>query len=42
MLDEAGAVPEVEVEEEPEAEAEEIIDEFRDFIDQVNPEDFGS
>jgi bifunctional DNase/RNase len=40
VLDEAGAVPEVE--EEPEAEEEEIIDEFRDFIDQVKPEDFGS
>lgn len=26
---------------EPEEEAEEIIDEFREFIDQVNPEDFG-
>ena len=26
---------------EPEEEAEEIIDEFRDFIDHVNPEDFG-
>ena len=40
VLDEAGAVPEAE--EEPEAEEDEIIDEFRDFIDQVNPEDFGS
>lgn len=40
VLDEAGAVPEVE--EEPEGEEDEIIDEFRDFIDQVNPEDFGS
>jgi len=27
---------------EPEEQAEEIIDEFREFIDQVNPEDFGS
>jgi hypothetical protein len=25
---------------EPEEEAAEIIDEFRDFIDHVNPEDF--
>ncbi len=40
VLDEAGAIPEAE--EEPEAEEDEIIDEFRDFIDQVNPEDFGS
>jgi hypothetical protein len=33
-------VPEVVEPEEDEA-ADEIIDEFRDFIDQVNPEDFG-
>ena len=26
---------------EPEDEAEEIIDEFKDFIEHVNPEDFG-
>lgn len=38
VLDEAGAVPDVE----PEPVEDEIIDEFRDFIDQVNPEDFGS
>lgn len=30
-----------EAEAEPEEQAEEIIDEFRDFIEQVNPEDFG-
>lgn len=37
LLDEVGQEPAVEAEEE---EAEEIIDEFRDFIDHVNPEDF--
>ena len=41
VLDEAGSVPQDEDQEE-EVEEEEIIDEFRDFIDQVNPEDFGS
>lgn len=38
LLDEVGQVPEPE----PEDEAEEIIDEFKDFIEHVNPEDFGS
>lgn len=38
VLDEAATVPVVE----EEVEEDEIIDEFRDFIDQVNPEDFGS
>lgn len=37
LLDEVGQEPPAE----PEEEAEEIIDEFRDFIDHVNPEDFG-
>lgn len=37
LLDLVGQDPTVE----PEEEAEEIIDEFRDFIDHVNPEDFG-
>lgn len=41
VLDEAATVPEVDDAAE-EVEEEEIIDEFRDFIDQVNPEDFGS
>lgn len=39
VLDEAATVPVVE---ETEEEAAEIIDEFRDFIDQVKPEDFGA
>lgn len=39
VLDEAATVPEVE--EADAGDADEIIDEFRDFIDQVNPEDFG-
>ena len=37
VLDAAGRVP---AEEEPEAE--EIIDEFHDFLENVNPEDFGA
>lgn len=36
LLDEVGQEPPPE----PEEEAEEILDEFRDFIDSVNPEDF--
>ena len=36
LLDEVGQEPTPE----PEEEAEEIIDEFRDFIEHVNPEDF--
>ncbi len=36
LLDEVGQEPPAE----PEEEAEEIIDEFRDFIERVNPEDF--
>jgi hypothetical protein len=38
VLDEAAAPP-VEPESDPE-EQEEIVDQFRDFIDQVNPDDF--
>jgi uncharacterized protein len=37
LLDEVGQEPTPE----PEEEAEEIIDEFRDFIEHVNPDDFG-
>jgi bifunctional DNase/RNase len=37
LLDEVGQLPAPE----PEDEAEEIIDEFKDFIEHVNPEDFG-
>ena len=37
LLDEVGAGAGAD---EPEEEAEEIIDEFRDFIEHVNPEDF--
>ena len=39
VLDEAAA-PQVEAEAEEEQQ-EEIVDQFREFIDQVNPEDFG-
>jgi hypothetical protein len=42
VLDEAATAPEVVEAEDEEEAADEIIDEFRDFIDQVNPEDFGS
>ena len=38
LLDEVGQIPEPE----PEEEAEEIIDEFKDFIESVSPEDFAS
>ena len=38
LLDEVGQPPIVE----PEEEAEEIIDEFKDFIESVNPDDFAS
>jgi uncharacterized protein len=38
LLDLAGQVPPAE----PEEEAEEIIDEFKDFLDTVSPEDFQS
>jgi bifunctional DNase/RNase len=38
LLDEAGQLPEPE----PEEEAEEIIDEFKSFIDSVSPDDFAS
>lgn len=37
LLDEVGQLPAPE----PEDDAEEIIDEFKDFIEHVNPEDFG-
>jgi bifunctional DNase/RNase len=39
LIDEVGQEPPSEVEDE--AEAEEIIDEFKDFIENVSPEDFG-
>ncbi len=38
LLDEVGQVPEAD----PEPEAEEIIDEFKDFIENVSPDDFAS
>ena len=38
LIDEVGQEPPPE----PEDEAEEIIDEFKDFIENVSPEDFGS
>jgi bifunctional DNase/RNase len=38
LLDEVGQEPP----DEPEDDAEEIIDEFKDFIENVNPEDFGA
>jgi len=40
VLDEAAA-PQVEAEVEEEQQ-EEIVDQFREFIDQVNPDDFAS
>jgi hypothetical protein len=41
LLDEAGYVEEPEREDEPE-DSEEMVEEFRQFIDQVSPEDFAS
>ena len=41
VLDEAGYVEEPEREDEPE-DSEEMVEEFRQFIDQVSPEDFAS
>jgi bifunctional DNase/RNase len=38
LLDEVGQVPEPQ----PEEQAEEIIDEFKDFIDNVSPDDFAT
>jgi bifunctional DNase/RNase len=38
LIDEVGQVPEPE----PEDEAEEIIDEFKDFIENVSPDDFAT
>jgi uncharacterized protein len=40
VLDEAGQVPEEDVDEEA-PEQDEILEEFRDFIENVNPDDFG-
>jgi bifunctional DNase/RNase len=40
LLDEVGQVIEEETEAEPAEESEFLIEEFRDFIENVNPEDF--
>lgn len=42
LLDEVGQEPEVEHAELGEGEAESILDEFRDFIENISPEDFSS
>ena len=39
VLDEAGQIPEPV---EPEENAEQVVEEFKDFIEHVNPEDFAS
>ena len=41
VLDDAAHVPEEPEASDEDADADEILDEFRSFIDQVNPEDFG-
>jgi len=41
VLDDAAHVPEESEAADEDADADEILDEFRSFIDQVNPEDFG-
>ena len=40
VLEEAGQEAEVEASGEPEEQEEEILEEFRDFIERVNPDDF--
>ena len=40
VLDEAGQTA-AEVSDDPEEESEELVDEFREFIEHVSPEDFG-
>ena len=42
VLDEAGFEAEEEAEEEGEGEEAEVVEQFREFIDSVNPDDFGS
>ncbi len=42
VLDEAGFVEESPAEEDPDASPEEVVEEFRQFIDQVTPDDFNS
>jgi bifunctional DNase/RNase len=41
VLEEAGQEPAAEPDEAPAEEQEEILEEFRDFIEHVNPDDFG-
>jgi hypothetical protein len=42
VLEEAGQEPEVEAAAESGEQEEEILEEFRDFIERVNPDDFAS
>jgi bifunctional DNase/RNase len=43
LLDEAGLPEELEEEEgDDDVESEEVVEQFREFIDSINPEDFGS
>jgi hypothetical protein len=42
VLEEAGQEAEVEASGEPEEQEEEILEEFRDFIERVNPDDFAA
>jgi bifunctional DNase/RNase len=41
VLEEAGQEPAAEADDAPAEEQEEILEEFRDFIEHVNPDDFG-
>jgi hypothetical protein len=42
VLDEAGYIEEADEDDEDPVQSEEIVEEFRDFIDSVNPEDFAT
>lgn len=42
VLAEVGYVEEIEPENDADVDADEVVEEFREFIDQVNPEDFAS
>ncbi len=42
VLAEVGYIEETEVDDDGDVDADEVVEEFREFIDQVNPEDFAS
>ncbi len=42
VVEEAGLVPEETAEGDDEGEGEDVVEQFREFIDSVNPDDFAS